>query len=158
MLGREPTAIPFSAEAMKASLLRLQNEWETMQASRERDAIYRYLTAVFETVMAWAKEGKAVNRAHRALHLRGYSSIREPEPFATVIRCTSDPAKVDDRTRSKWSRVLRYAAEYKDLDEPLRDFIKRKGGINECAARFARRQLRCKREMSYCAVRRISRR
>ena len=31
------------------------------------------------------------------------------------------------------------AEEYKDLDEPLADFIKRKGGINECAARFARR-------------------
>jgi hypothetical protein len=47
--------------------------------------------------------------------------------------------KADERTRSKWSRVLRYAAEYKDLDEPLRDFIKRKGGINECAARYAHR-------------------
>ena len=62
MLGRE-TAIPFSAEAMKASLLRLQNEWEAVQASRERNAIYQYLTAVFETVIAWAKEGKAVKRA-----------------------------------------------------------------------------------------------
>ena len=71
---------------------------------------------------------------HRALHLRGHHSVREPEAFATIIRCTSDPAKVDDRTRSKWSRALRYAAEYKDLDEPLRDFIKRKGGLNECAA------------------------
>jgi hypothetical protein len=40
--------------------------------------------------------------------------------------------------RSKWSRVLRYAAEFKDLDEPLGDFIKRKGGINGCASRFAR--------------------
>jgi hypothetical protein len=27
-----------------------------------------------------------------------------------VIRCTADPAKVDKRTRSKWSRVLRYAS------------------------------------------------
>ena len=27
MLGREPTAIPFSADAMKASLLRLEGEW-----------------------------------------------------------------------------------------------------------------------------------
>ena len=35
--------------------------------------------------------------------------------------------------------MLRYAAEYKDLGEPLRDFIKRWGGINECASRFARR-------------------
>jgi hypothetical protein len=60
-------------------------------------------------------------------------------PAAAVICCTADRDKVDDRTRSKWSRVLRYAAEYKDLDEPLRDFIKCKGGINKCASRFARR-------------------
>jgi hypothetical protein len=25
-------------------------------------------------------------------------------------------------------------AEYKDLDEPLADFIKRKGGVNKCGA------------------------
>ena len=30
-------------------------------------------------------------------------------------------------------------AEFKPLDEPLREFIVRKGGINKCAARFARR-------------------
>ena len=106
MLGREPTVIPFSADAMKAGLLRLEEEWETVQTSRERNAIYQYLTAVFELVSWWAQEGRAVDRAHRALHLRGYSSVRQPEAFATIIRCTSDPAKVDDRTRSKWSRVL----------------------------------------------------
>jgi hypothetical protein len=66
-------------------------------------------------------------------------SVREPEPFAAVILCTSNPAKVDERMRSKWSRVLGYAAEFKALDEPLRDFVKRKGGINKCATRFARR-------------------
>ena len=139
MLGGEPTAIPFSAEAMRASLLRLEGEWEVVEASHDRDAVYGYLTAVFELVSWWAQEGSAVNRAHRALHLRGHHSVREREPFAAVVYCTADPAKVDDRTRSKWSRVLRYAAEFKDLDEPLRDFIRRKGGINKCAARFARR-------------------
>ena len=126
MLDRELPAIPFSTEALQASLLRLQNEWETVQASRDRDAIYQYLAAVFEVVEWWDEEGKAVKRAHRALHLRGYSSIREPEPFAAMILCTSDPEKADDRTRSKWSRVLRYVAEYKDLDEPLRVFIERR--------------------------------
>jgi hypothetical protein len=63
----------------------------------------------------------------------------EPEPFAAVILYTADRDQVDDRTRSKWSRALRYAAEHKDLNEPLRDFIKRNGGINSCASRFARR-------------------
>ena len=138
VLFREPTTIPFSTAALKANLLRLENEWEAYQVTRERDAVYVYLIAVFEIVMVWAQEGKAVNRAHRALTLRGYSSVREPEPFASIIRCTADPEKVDERTRSKWSRVLRYAAEFKSLDEPLRDFIKRKGGINKCASRFAR--------------------
>jgi hypothetical protein len=137
MLDRELNGIPFSTQALKANLLRLQNEWETAQACRDRGAIYGYLSAIFETVFWWAHEGKAIKRAHRALHLRGYSSLREPDPFAALILCTSDPEKVDDRTRSKWLRVLRHAAEFKSLDEPLSDFIKRKGGINECAARFS---------------------
>ena len=138
MLTRESATIPFSTEALKANMLRLQNEWETAQASRDRAAIYGYLAAVFELVACWDREGKAVKRANRALHLRGYSSLREPEPFAAVIFCTADPDKVDDRTRSKWSRVLRYAAEYKDPEEPLDHFIVGRGGINKCAARFAR--------------------
>ena len=146
-LTREPATIPFSTEALRATLLRLQNEWEAVQASHGRDAIHQYLSAVFETVAWWAKEGKAVKRAHRALHLRGHKSVREPEPFAAVILCTSDPNKVDDRTRSKWSRVLRYAAAYKDPDQPLRDFMKSRGGINECASRFARRLRRSKSNM-----------
>jgi hypothetical protein len=139
MLDRERTTISFSTEALLANLLRLQNEWEAVQASHGRDAIHHYLSAVFETVAWWAKEGKAVKRAHRALHLRGHKSVRESEPFAAVILCTSDPDKVDDRTRSKWSRALRYVAEFKNLDQPLRDFMKCRGGINACAARFARR-------------------
>jgi hypothetical protein len=139
VLDREPATIPFSTEALQANLLRLQNEWEAVQVSRRRDAIFQYLTAVFDLVMVWAKEGKAVKRAYRALRLQGHNSVREVEPFAAVILCTSNPDKVDGRARSKWSRVSRYAAEYKDLDEPLRDFIVRRGGINRCAARFSRR-------------------
>jgi len=52
--------------------------------------------------------------------------------------CTANPEKADKRTRSKWSRVMRYAVVYKADSEPLGQFIRRKGGINECAARFSR--------------------
>ena len=87
-----------------------------------------------------AHEGTAVDYARWTLWLRGHrSAVVSPEPFAAVIFCTADRKKVDYRTRSKWSRVLRYTAEFKDPGEPLRDFIKRKGGINKCAARFTRR-------------------
>jgi hypothetical protein len=52
--------------------------------------------------------------------------------------CTADPAKADKRTRSKWSRVLRHAVAYKPVSEPVEQFIRRKGVINACAARFSR--------------------
>jgi len=112
--------------------------WDECQAHRERDAIYCYLTAVFDLVAWWAAENRAVSRAHRALWLQGAGSPTTNEPFAAVILCTADRQKVDKRTRSKWSRVMRYAAEYKSNSEPLAAFVQRKGGINKCAERFAR--------------------
>ncbi len=140
MLGRPSIDIAFSTDALKANLSRIEDEWETYQATRDRDGIYRYLTALFELVSWWKHEQKAVEYARRALSFqRGQPVPKIAEPFAAVIFCTADPEKVDYRMRSKWSRVLRYAAMYKDLDEPLRDFIKRKGGINKCAARYTRR-------------------
>jgi hypothetical protein len=70
--------------------------------------------------------------------LRRLDVSEREDPFASIIRCTADPAKADKRTRSKWSRVMRYAAAYKADTEPLDQFIRRKGGINACAARFSR--------------------
>ena len=140
MLNRRSINIEFSTGALKENLLRLQGEWEDYQSTRDRDGIYGYLTAVFELVSWWSHEGRAPEYARRALCLKEHRLIIEvSEPFAAVILCTADPDKVDYRMRSKWSRVLRYAAEFKGLEEPLAAFIKRKGGINKCASRFARR-------------------
>jgi hypothetical protein len=139
MLARPSINIGFSTEALKANLSRLENEWENYQNTRDRDGIYGYLTAVFELVSWWKHEQKAIEYARRALSIQHRQLVPKiAEPFAAVIFCTADPEKVDYRMRSKWSRVLRYAALYKDLDEPLRDFIKRKGGINKCAVRYTR--------------------
>ena len=140
MLGRPSINIALSTEGLKANLARLENEWENYQNTRARDGIYQYLAAVFELVTWWKHEQKAMEYARRALWLRGHRTlVKEPEPFAAVIFCTADLEKVDYRMRSKWSRVLRYAAMYKDLDEPLADFVKRRGGINKCATRYTRR-------------------
>jgi len=129
--------IPYTDQALRQDLLRLQNAWDASQASRERDGIYTYLTAVFELVAWWSAENRAQERAETALRLRHLTSFDQEEPFAAIIRCTADPAKVDKRTRSKWSRALRYALAYKLTSELLDQFIKRKGGINSCAAKFA---------------------
>jgi hypothetical protein len=137
---KQPVAgeVPYTTEALRQDLLRVRNAWEETQTRRDRDAIYTYLTPVFGLVAWWVADNCAVERAQKALRLHNLRPSEHKEPFAAIIRCTADPAKVDKRTRSKWSRVLRYALQYKDHSEPLVQFIKRKGGINECASRFAR--------------------
>jgi hypothetical protein len=128
--------IPYTDEALKQDLLRVQSAWDDAQGSRDRDAIYTYLTAVFDLVAWWMAENRALECAQKALRLRHIIPTDHDEPFAAIIRCTA-PAKVDKRTRSKWSCALRWALEQKISSEPLVRFIKRKGGINECAAKFA---------------------
>jgi hypothetical protein len=133
--------VPYTTQALREDLLRLRNAWEDCQASRQRDAIYIYLTAVFDLVAWWTAENRAVGRARKALRLRNMTPFDDEEPFAAIIRCTANPAKVDKRTRSKWSRALRYAISRKPIEDPLDKFIKRKGGINRCAERFRAHRL-----------------
>jgi hypothetical protein len=130
--------IPYIDAALKQDLLRVRSAWEDAQGSRDRDAIYIYLAAVFDLVAWWTAENRALEHAQKALRLRHLTPFNHEEPFAAIIRCTADPAKVDKRTRSKWSCALRYALECKLRSEPLDQFMKRKGGINQCAAKFAR--------------------
>jgi len=131
--------IPYTDQALRQDLMRVQNAWDDSQARRERDAIYTYLTAVFELVAWWSAKNRALQCAQKALQLRRIIPSDHEDPFAAIIRCTADPAKVDKRTRSKWSRALRYSMLWKASDEPLDQFIKSKGGINDCAARLRRR-------------------
>jgi hypothetical protein len=132
-------AIPYSTEALRQDLQRLRGAWDDCQASRDRNVIYGYLNAVYGLVAWWIAEGREADRARRALHLQRLAVSDREDPFAAIIRCTADPAKADKRTRSKWSRALRYAAGYKPESEPLDQFVRRKGGINACAARFTKR-------------------
>ena len=86
MHGREPTTIPLSTEAVRANLLRLETEWEMVQESRDRDAIYGYLTAVFELVVCWAEGGKGGQTCLSSV-------IPAKAPFGTRARtvCRCDP-------------------------------------------------------------------
>jgi hypothetical protein len=135
----QPTqAVPYSASALRQDLERVRTAWEDAQSSRDRSAIYDYLTAVYDLVAWWAAEGREIDRARRALRSQRLDMSDREDPYAAIIRCTADPAKADKRTRSKWSRLMRYAGMYKSASEPLDQFIRRKGGINACASRFSR--------------------
>jgi hypothetical protein len=130
--------IPYSSAALRQDLERLRGIWDECQANRDRDAIYTYLTAVYGLVAWWTAEGRDLERARRALSSQRLKVSDREDPFAAIIRCTADAAKADKRTRSKWSRAMRYAAAYKPDSEALDQFIRRKGGINACAACYCR--------------------
>jgi hypothetical protein len=131
-------AIPYSKEALERDLERVRDAWDDSQADRRRDAIYGYLKAVYDLVNWWSAERCEVDRARQALRSRGLLPLPREDVFAAIIRCTADPARADKRTRSKWSKVLRYAQMQNDEKEPLAEFVKRKGGINESVVRYGR--------------------
>ena len=111
--------------------------------------MYIYLSSVFAVIMRWRRLNCAVKNSKAALRLRPNPPQMKPEPFAIVIFCTADPKIVDAKTRSKWSRVLRYAARTKPEGQRLIDFIKSNGGLNECARKFARIAGKLKRYLIY---------
>jgi hypothetical protein len=127
------------ADLDRVMLADVRKHWVDFQSSRNRDAIYGYLHMVFMQVDWWARNPLEKDEALRAAKQQNPKLAPPEDPFAAVIACTADPKKVDDKTRSKWSRILRYAARYKPEKELLRDFLQRKGGINKCAARYTRR-------------------
>jgi len=55
--------VPYTALALRQDLLRVRNAWNDCQAKRDRDAVYGYLTAVFDLVAWWAAENRAIDRA-----------------------------------------------------------------------------------------------
>ena len=115
--------------------------WKNYQSTRKRDAVYEYLTAVFKIVARWKEQRRSKAKSHQALKATGHrTTIRSlDEPFAIVILCTSDPRIVDVKTRSKWSRALRFAEQFKPDTQSLAEFIKSQDGINACADRFSNR-------------------
>jgi hypothetical protein len=122
----------------------VRDAWQNLQSNRVRDAIYDYLRAVFMLISDWEERGQTRDRVARIVKVHGLSAAMTTEPFSGIICCTSDPDVVDAKTRSKWSRVLRYVQRFNRKKKGLKTFIKSKGGINACASRFAARLGRSK--------------
>lgn len=127
---------------LNQDMIRIRNIWERVQASRDRNAIYDYLDAVFELIKWWNAEGRTAYRTKRALSINGLFVPEQPEPYSAIIAASVSPGRLDKRLINKYSRVLRFAAAFKDPDKRLDKFIKKHGGLNRCAGEFSRRLAR----------------
>jgi hypothetical protein len=110
--------------------------WDDFQANRARDAVYGYLRAVFETVMHYKVRRKTKKLLRHAFGFAELPFDENADPFAAVIRCTSE--KADTKIISKWARALRYVASCKVRANRLKAFMKEAGGVNACADNYAR--------------------
>ena len=104
-----------------------------------RRGTYFYLEMVFAVVRRWQRLERWKKNSRAILRLRGRARRMRIESFSILIFCTADPKVADAKTRSKWSRALRYARISKPANQPLTAFIKTNGGINACASMFARK-------------------
>jgi hypothetical protein len=130
-------------KALPPKQSRLSSELEILKAvskrafsSGNRMAVHRLLGAIFNQVSVWEEEDRLEEALYALLDsLDAPVSLKIGEAFAVAIYCTAP--HVDKKSRSKWARALRFAALTKPSNEPLRAFIKRKGGINACASKYA---------------------
>jgi hypothetical protein len=125
-----------SRDRLRRQLVTVCDAWDDFQGCRDRDAVYGYLRAVFALVMDHKGRRRTKRLLRRTFQFAGLPLDKNTDPFATVIRCTSE-RNVDNKTISKWARALRYAAYCKKPRTPLKAFVKKMGGINACAERYA---------------------
>jgi hypothetical protein len=91
---------------------KIRDAWNDFQASRTRDAVYGYLSTVFETVIHYKVRRRTRKLLRHAFEFSELPFYKNANPFTAVIRCTSDDT-VDSKTISKWARALRYVAHCK---------------------------------------------
>jgi hypothetical protein len=103
-------------------------------AARNRFAFYDYLAAVFELYVQLRRRNQAKPSAQRIAKLFGISKQDRTHPIRVIIDATST---VDNKTRSRWTRALRYAWRERKIWTDLASFLRENGGPAGCARQFA---------------------
>jgi hypothetical protein len=122
---------------LRQRLEKVGDAWNDFQTTRTRDAVYKYLSIVFETVMHYKVRRRMKKLMRQAFEFADIPFDENADPFTAVIRCTSADG-ADSKTISKWARALRYAAHCKVPRTRLKTFMKQVGGVNACADRYTR--------------------
>jgi hypothetical protein len=102
--------------------------------SRSRFAFYDYLAAVFELYVQLRRTKQAKKTTRLIAKLFGFRKQDGTHPIRIIIDLTSTG---DIKTRSRWSRALRYAWRERKMWRDLRDFLRENGGPAGCADQFA---------------------
>jgi hypothetical protein len=103
-------------------------------AVRSRFAFYDYLAAVFELYVQRRRRKQAKSWARRIAKLSGVRKQNRTHPIRTIIDATST---ADLKTRSRWTRALKYAWRERKTWKDFVSFLRENGGPAGCADQFA---------------------
>jgi hypothetical protein len=102
--------------------------------SRQRFAFYGYLAAVFEFYASLRRNNEARTSARRIARLFRLRKQQRTHSIRVIIDATTG---VDQKTKSRWSRALRYAWHERKRWKQLAEFSRSNGGPAGCAEKFA---------------------
>ena len=103
-------------------------------AARNRFAFYDYLAVVFELHVQLRRRNQAKPSARRIAKLFELREHKRTHLIRVIIDATST---TDLKTRSRWSRALRYAWHERRKWTDLDAFLRENGGPAGCARQFA---------------------
>jgi hypothetical protein len=103
-------------------------------ASRSRFAFYDYLAAVFELYVRLRRTKQAKKAASCIAKLFGLRKSNRTHPIRAILDATST---ADIKTKSRWTRALRYAWHERKTWKDLGSFLRENGGPAGCADQFA---------------------
>jgi hypothetical protein len=102
--------------------------------SRQRFGFYRYLAEVFEFYQHLRRDNEAKISARRIAELFGIRKQKRTHPIRVIIDVTS---AADEKTKSRWTRALRYAWHQRNRWKNLKMFFRSSGGAVGAARQFA---------------------
>jgi hypothetical protein len=123
--------------SLRVAMAKIFAAWDKFLRTKSRDSIYPYLKAVYAVVRRAKKERRTGKLLRYVTRKAGLHYDRDVDPFATIIR-SSSAHQLDAKMISKLARALRYAAFRKWPPGVLKSSIKRLGGINAAADRYAK--------------------
>jgi hypothetical protein len=132
------SALDYTSEDLRVDVERAQQAWKKYRNSRRRNAIYKFLQTIFEIVAVWQQVKNVEGIFQRVPHWTSNSKPAK-EPYTPLLTAAAHPKKIDRRTLCKWASIMIYADYYKSPAVSLARFVRKRNGINACAALYTRR-------------------
>ena len=126
-------------ESVARRIRRLNRTWtEVSGGTIGRTGFYAYLVDVYDFYADLREVKGRANKVRRIILSWPGSSLAGPEAASALCVIIYASCRENKRTRSRWSRALRFAWQWRKIRRnlPLVVFLEENGGVSGCAAKF----------------------